>query len=363
MSTQFVTRDQMAEFEWDTEKKDWRRPRLDSAVLKELTERNTLNGLIRVLYYLAILAGLAVATVFVARIHYLLALPVLYCYYFVYGFWVAPLHELQHRTVFGKKAEWLTELFLFLSHTIMWTCAGHAKVAHRLHHRYTLVRGMDPEQPWPEVIDTKWLRGHFRWIMGRILIYGAVYQLIMDIWLNIKRTIGVKDMVTGEHATKKERIRIQIESALILIVHGAVIAVAIIFRKWELFAFVTIAWQIGGGFELLWHQTEHIARPYNVNDHRLNTRSVKVNWFIKSIFFGLDDHVEHHLYPAVPSRNLPRLHKILENELPVPTNMFGCWREMFAIARRKDENPQIEYVAVPLDPGTGERQTSPEDSW
>jgi fatty acid desaturase len=58
----------------------------------------------------------------------------------------------------------------------------------------------------------------------------------------------------------------------------------------------------------------------------------------------LDDHVDHHIYPIVPSRNLPKLHRILKEDIPTPRNVFGCWAEMFAIAREKDHNPAHEYV-------------------
>jgi fatty acid desaturase len=115
-----------------------------------------------------------------------------------------------------------------------------------------------------------------------------------------------------------------------------------------LLLFVTIAWQIGSAFEQLWHMTKHVGRPYNVNDHRLNTRSIHVSRFIKLIFWGLDDHVDHHLHPVVPSRNLPKLHRILEKDLPDPDTIFGCWAEMFEITREKDIDPRREFVPVEL---------------
>jgi len=85
-----------------------------------------------------------------------------------------------------------------------------------------------------------------------------------------------------------------------------------------------------------------------VNDHRLNTRSIHVSRFIKTFFWGLDDHVDHHLYPVVPSRNLPKLHRILEKDLPAADNIFGCWVEMFEISREKDQDPKREFVSVGL---------------
>ncbi len=176
-SARFAIRDQLAGSEWDNQRKDWKRPALDKETLRQLSRRSTLNGLLRLAWFLFLLAVPGVATVYVSRINLWLAIPCLYAYW-------------------------------------------------------------------------------------------------------------------------------------------------------------------------LWHLTKHIARPYDVNDHRLNTRSIKVGWFIKSIFWGLDDHVEHHLYPAVPSRSLPKLHELLEKELPRVENIFGCWTEMFATTREKDKDPSVEFVAL-----------------
>ena len=100
--------------------------------------------------------------------------------------------------------------------------------------------------------------------------------------------------------------------------------------------------------EALWHSTEHIGRIHNMNDQRLVTRSVRVNPVVRLLYGGLDDHVDHHLFPIVPSRNLPKLHKLLQRELAEPRGMISCWKEMFAIAREKDVRPENEYVAVNL---------------
>jgi fatty acid desaturase len=347
----FASRGELAGYEWDNQRKDWKRPRVDKEVLKALSERSTLNGILRVAYFVLLLAVSAAAAVYVSRYNPWLAIPVLYLYYFFYGFWVAIVHELQHKTVFA--ADWLNEGFLSFVQTIVWNSPTYARISHRLHHRYTMVRGVDPETDWPEVITSRWLRRFLAYLVLRILVVGALVELAKAVWQQVERAAGKKDRMMREHCTEKEITAIRLESLAILLVHAAVAAAAIVFHRWELLAFVTLAWHIGSPMEILWHATKHIGRPYNVNDHRLNTRSVRVSGFIKLIFWGLDDHVDHHLYPVVPSRNLPRLHRILEKELPEPDNVFGCWAEMFEISREKDRDPRREYVSVRAAPAAG----------
>ncbi len=228
----------------------------------------------------------------------------------------------------------------------MWNSPRYARISHRLHHRCTMVRGIDPETDWPEVITSRWLRNFFRIIILKILVVGAIPQLGRDVMVQIRRALGQKDRMMNGHCSEKDILVIRIESLAILLIHLAVVASAIRFRCWAPVLFFTIAWQIGAAIEQLWHSTEHIGRAYNVTDQRLSTRSVRVNPFIKMIFWGLDDHVDHHLFPGVPSRNLPKLHGIICKDLAEPGSMVDCWREMFAIAREKDMHPENEYVPV-----------------
>lgn len=46
------------------------------------------------------------------------------------------------------------------------------------------------------------------------------------------------------------------------------------------------------------------------------TRTTKSNWLARFILWNSNYHVEHHLQPAVPSCNLPALHRAVRDELP-----------------------------------------------
>jgi len=345
-SLRFAARDELTGSEWDNQRKDWKRPKVDRDVLKKLAERSTINGLLRILYFACLLAISAAAAMYVSRFNLALAIPVLYVYYFFYGFWVAIAHELQHKIVFAERQDWLSDIFYFIVQTIMWNSHTYARVSHKLHHRYTMVRDVDPETDWPEVITSRWLRRFLAYLVLRILVVGALIELGKAVWLQVWRAAGGKDRMMRDQCTEAEVAAIRRESLAILFVHAAVVAAAIVFHAWALLVFVTLAWHIGSPIEIFWHATKHIGRPYNVNDHRLNTRSIHVSWFIGTFFWGLDTHVDHHLYPIVPSRNLQKLHRILEKDLADPDDVFGCWAEMFEISREKDRDPKREFLSV-----------------
>ena len=344
----FAPRSSLTDYEWDDVKKEWKRPEIDRNVLKQLSERSTLNGLVRVGIFLFFILTSALATVAVSRYSLLLAIPVLYVYFFFYGFWAAVAHELQHKIMFAKSFDWFSEILFFVVEMLAWNSSRYARISHRLHHRYTMVHGVDADAPWPAVFTSKWLRLYLLNIILRILVVGAVVQLFRDIWTQITRIAGKKTAMMRDHCSEKDITAIRIESLAILLIHLAIAGCAIWFRRWELLIFITLAWQIGSSFELLWHSTQHICRPYNVNDHRINTRSVRVGPLVKLIYWGLNNHIDHHLFPAVPSRNLPKLHSIIREQIPEAKSLIGCWKEMFATAKEKDSNPDHEYVAVAL---------------
>ena len=348
MQLDFIPRSELSAFEWDHESKHWQRPELDRDMLRELTTRSTWNGLWRIGVFVAMLAAAAVATVWASRYSPWLAILPLYAYYFLFGFWVAIGHELQHKIVFARPFDRGSEIIYFVVQFLMWNSPRYARVSHRLHHRYTMVQGIDPETDWPKVITTRWLRRYFWGRILAVLVVGSLWDLWQAVVLQIRRIAGHQDRMMRNHCSAADIKAIRIESAVFLALHVAIAATAIWWRRWEPVLFVTIAWQIGWAIEGMWHQTEHIGRCYDVNDQRLCTRSIRVGWLIRFLYWGLDDHVDHHMFPAVPSRNLPRLHALLKDDLAEPRNMIGNWKEMFAIAREKDEHPEHEFAAVPL---------------
>lgn len=345
---EFTRRSELSDYEWDANTKHWNRPELDRDVLKKLSEPSTLNGLLRVGLFVFFLSISAAVSIYASRYNLLIAIPLFYLYFFFFGFWVAIAHELQHKTVFAKSFDGFSECLFFVVQTLIWNSPRYARISHRLHHRNTMVQGVDPETDWPAVITTPWLKRYLWGLILRILVVGAVIELFRDVIRQLRRVLGFKDRMMRDHCSETDIRVIRIESLVILLIHTAIVAAAIGLRRWELIVLVTIAWQIGNAIEFLWHQTEHIGRMYNVNDQRLCTRSVRVGPLIHLIYWGLDDHVDHHYFPVVPSRNLPKLHKILKKDLAEPKSMINCWREMFAIAREKDSHPENEYVPIAL---------------
>ena len=60
----------------------------------------------------------------------------------------------------------------------------------------------------------------------------------------------------------------------------------------------------------------------NAKDHRLSTRSVRLNPIFSFIYWKMEYHIEHHMFPMVPSYNLPKLYEVIKDQMPEPQTLY-----------------------------------------
>jgi fatty acid desaturase len=73
-----------------------------------------------------------------------------------------------------------------------------------------------------------------------------------------------------------------------------------------------------------WHMVmtgwmQHGGLAEDVNDHRLNSRTVTMNPLSRFVYWNMNYHLEHHLFPMVPFHALPALHAEIGDQLPAPS--------------------------------------------
>lgn len=102
-------------------------------------------------------------------------------------------------------------------------------------------------------------------------------------------------------------------SAGALAINGAILALFVALGHAWLFA----AWAIAfvTAFDLILRvrsMAEHAAMDASADPLR-NTRTTHANWLARALLapFAVNYHLEHHLEPAMPMRNLPALHRLL----------------------------------------------------
>jgi len=102
-----------------------------------------------------------------------------------------------------------------------------------------------------------------------------------------------------------------------------------------------------------WHMLmtgliQHCGLAENVTDHRLNSRTVYMNPVSRWIYWNMNYHVEHHMFPMVPYHALPRLHEVLKHDLPAANpSIWDAYREAIPAVLRQAREPDY-YIRKPL---------------
>ena len=226
------------------------------------------------------------------------AWPVRFAGYVVMGAALHALGILMHEAVHGNlfRHRTLDRWSAFLLGAPVLVSGAAYKVTHLLHHRYN--RGeRDPDEFSNYIRDRRLLSfAFYGWGLVGMLVFLA------HVPFNALRRGG-----------PRERVAVVTEYALLAALYaGAVLAAA---RLDALDALVR-AWLVPLGLSFL------IVNLRGWSEHMLTepghpltqTRTVTSNRLVRFLLCNLNYHLEHHLFPAVPWYNLPRVHALLQDD-------------------------------------------------
>ena len=119
-----------------------------------------------------------------------------------------------------------------------------------------------------------------------------------------------------------------------------VIAMAVLYRSILPLMFVGFPTLFGGWLLPIYGLTQHAALQENVLDHRLNCRTVYMNRIHRYLYWNMNYHVEHHMYPLVPYHALPKLHKLIKDDCPEPyKSITDAFREIIPAILKQAKDP------------------------
>lgn len=254
-------------------------------------------------------------------------------------------HECGHGTAF--RTRWMNDVVYHIASFQVMRNPVNWRWSHARHHTDTIIVGRDPEIVWMHPI--------------RLGIRALGYVGILDVWTSLKGLIrnargelspDERDYVPESEWPKAvfwARVHVAIYAttalaALALLVSGA---------GWA----SVIPFLLIGGPRIYgcWHMVmmgllQHGGLAEDVLDHRLNSRTVYINPVSRWIYWNMNYHVEHHMFPMVPYYSLPKLHALIKDDLPPPnTSILDGYREMMAAVMRQRHDPSYAFVK-PLPP-------------
>jgi Na(+)-translocating NADH:ubiquinone oxidoreductase F subunit len=91
---------------------------------------------------------------------------------------------------------------------------------------------------------------------------------------------------------------------------------------------------------VLYGVTQHAGLAENVLDHRLNCRTVYMNPINRYLYWNMNYHVEHHMFPLVPYHALPALHEAVKDDCPSPyPSILASYREIVPAVLKQISDP------------------------
>ncbi len=233
-------------------------------------------------------------------------------------------HECGHGTAF--RTQWMnTAIYEFASFMVMRN-STRWRWSHTRHHTDTYIVGLDAEiavmRP-PNLIRT-------------ILAYVGV----MDMWDYIKNLAqNVVGVIPDEDKTfipEMEWPRTILVARISFAIYAATIATAIYSGSILPILFIGLPRLYGCWHMVLVGLMQHGGLADNVLDHRMNSRTVYINPISRFIYWNMNYHVEHHMFPMVPYHALPKLHEMIKHDLPAPApSIWACYKEMLPAWKRQ----------------------------
>tara|TARA_E500000178_G_scaffold215204_1_gene212512 strand:+ start:102 stop:1079 length:978 start_codon:yes stop_codon:yes gene_type:complete len=318
----------------------WYKPNIDRKLLIKLLERSNYEGWRHIIIYFVTLIFLGYFCYVFWLTWVFLPIYLIYCTW--WGGADAIWHECGHRTAF--KSRKLNDFFYHIGSFMNSFEAVRFKWSHSIHHNYT--GSIDPHD---FEVD-----GSIFWKPKKLLNFFIIFIPGIGL-LNLNKSIqkeilqhalGIKTKVMKECIPDhKKQSCIFISRIYVLLWISITIFSMIINSVLPIFLFLIP--KFFATLNIIWGLTQHIGLQDKVKDHRLSTRSIRLNPILSFIYWNMEYHIEHHMFPSVPSYNLPKLHEAIKHQLPKPQTLLQAYKEIIPAIIKKTNDPDY-YIPVKI---------------
>ncbi len=236
-------------------------------------------------------------------------------------------HECSHGTAF--RSRWMNEAVYWLASVLIVRDPVIWRWSHIRHHTDTLIVGRDPEIQVQRPPD----------LLALALDMFALEQIGKTLAGLVPHALGrlTPDECTFVPAEERWKVAWTARIGLALIAALTIWCLAV--RSLLPAMFIGLPSIYGAFMGPFFAMTQHAGLAEDVLDHRLNSRTVHMNPLFRFLYWNMNYHIEHHLFPLVPYHALPQLHRLVAPHCPAPYR--SCWaayREIIpAILRQRRE--------------------------
>ena len=242
-------------------------------------------------------------------------------------------HESSHGTAF--KTDWMNNALYEIASFMVFRQSTVWRWSHARHHSDTIIRGRDPEIAVPRPPSIRKI------ILKFFGISGASAEMRKMISHAAGRINPEVATYLPEHEYKKVIFKARVYLSIFLFV----IALSIIYGTILPLMFIGLPTLFGTWLMPVYGLTQHAGLDENILDHRLNCRTVYMNRVHRFLYWNMNYHVEHHMFPLVPYHALPKLHELMKDDCPKPYNgIIEAFKEIIPTILKQRKDPTYFVV-------------------
>ncbi|MEK0084009.1 fatty acid desaturase family protein [Benzoatithermus flavus] len=275
------------------------------------------------------------------------AVPALIVYGALYGGAAdSRWHESGHGTAF--RTRWMNDAlyqvasFMVLRQPTVW------RWSHSRHHTDTIIVGRDPEIAVPRPPD----------ILGIFLNLAALKSGTKELAGVVRHAMGSLDPEVRTYVPESEQPKVVREARIWLAIWAGVGTLSLLLHSWLPLVLVGLPSFYGAWLYVFFGLTQHAGLAEDVLDHRLNSRTVYMNPVFRFLYWNMNYHVEHHMFPMVPYHALPKLHAAIKDRCPPAyPSTLAAYREIVPTLLRQRKDPGY-HVKRELPPAVAAREAA-----
>ena len=236
-------------------------------------------------------------------------------------------HEASHGTAF--KTPWMNTLVYEIASFMIMRNSATWRWSHARHHTDTYIVGRDPEIA---------------------IMRPPAFARLLLAFIGVPDVISffprlVYNAVIGVHPTEKTFVpesewhKVVRVARISLAIYAATLGLAFWMHSVLPLMVIGLPRMYGAWHFIMTGLLQHGGLADNVIDHRLNSRTVYMNPISRFIYWNMNYHVEHHMFPMVPYHALPKLHELIKDDLPIACpSIWAAYAEMIpAVLRQRHE--------------------------
>ena len=242
-------------------------------------------------------------------------------------------HECGHGTAF--KTQWMNEAvyqigsFMMLRNPTAW------RWSHIRHHTDTIIVGQDPE------IAVMRPPAAAKLALNLFAIPNAV-EAAKRMGCHLRGRLHPEEAC---YVPQSEQHKVFRESRAWLAVYTLTAGAALWWQTLLPLMVIGLPSLYGAWHHIMTGLLQHAGLAEDVLDHRLNTRTFYTNPITRFIYWNMNYHVEHHMFPMVPYHAVPRLHDLIKHDLPEPDkSMWQAYKRIIPVLLRQLRGEDVFLV-------------------